>query len=152
MEAAAPPTATSSSPCGFLSLLDNLGILQLLPLFFLATFCNASSCLHCSNSKKITAAVFVAVEFSDIKARQGFISGRGIFCTCRATKESYWFLSFFSKLYLSHPTISHWIWSTPLLQICEVMAEEVEKKHNPQICTFSWTGTYFDLLNMFVSL
>ncbi len=66
MEAAAPPTATSSSPCGFLSLSCNLGILQLLPLFFLVTFCNASSCLHCSNSKKITAAVFVAVEFSDI--------------------------------------------------------------------------------------
>ena len=118
MEAAAPPTATSSCPCGFLSLLDNLGILQLLPLFFLATFCNASSCLHCSNSKKITAAVFVAVTFSGTKAQGGCISGRGISAQAGQQRIQIDFCPFLSKPHLPHSTTSHWIWSTPPSQIC----------------------------------
>ena len=62
-EAAAPPTATSNSPFGLLSLSDNLGILQLLPLFFLATFWNTSSCLHCSNSKKSLRQSLLLLNF-----------------------------------------------------------------------------------------
>ena len=54
MEPAAPPTAMSSSPRGFLSLSIWMFFesLQPLPCFLLATFWNASSCPHCSNSKK----------------------------------------------------------------------------------------------------
>ena len=54
MEPAAPPTAMSISPHGFLSLSIWMFFesLQPLPCFLLATFWNASSCPHCSNSKK----------------------------------------------------------------------------------------------------
>ena len=43
--------------------LDDLGILQLLPLFLLASFYNASSSMHCSNSKKSLQQYLLLLHF-----------------------------------------------------------------------------------------
>jgi hypothetical protein len=43
--------------------LDDLGILQLLPLFLLASFYNASFSLHCSNSKKSLQQYLLLLHF-----------------------------------------------------------------------------------------
>ncbi len=98
MEAAALPTATSISPCGY-------SLSQPGQSWHPAAVASVFSCHvlqflvlpKMQELQKITVAVFVAVAFSDIKAWWGCISGRGIFCTCRATKESYWFLTFLFK-------------------------------------------------------
>ena len=74
------------------------------------------------------------------------------FCRSRAAKDSDWFLSFLIKatftsfnnqpLYLIDP-------SSP--DLLKSRQNRLRKTHNPQICTFSWTVTCFDLLSIFVS-
>mgnify|MGYP006196418315 CR=1 FL=1 len=134
--------------------LDDLGILQLLPLFLLASFYNASFSLHCSNNNKITEVVFVAVAFSGTKAQWGCISGRGIFAEAGQQRIQIDFCPFLSKPHLPHPTISHWKWSTPLPQICWSQGRTGWEKHtihkslNFTNCDMLWFAQYIcELIN-----
>ena len=134
--------------------LDDLGILQLLPLFLLASFYNASFSLHCSNNNKITEVVFVAVAFSGTKAQWGCISGRGIFAEAGQQRIQIVFCPFLSKPHLPHPTISHWKWSTPLPQICWSQGRTGWEKHtihkslNFTNCDMLWFAQYIcELIN-----
>ena len=149
------PQQQASAPVDFFSLnLDDLGILQLLPLFLLASFYNASFSLHCSNNNKITAVVFVAVAFSGTKAQWGCISGRGIFAEAGQQRIQIVFCPFLSKPHLPHPTISHWKWSTPLPQICWSQGRTGWEKHtihkslNFTNCDMLWFAQYIcELIN-----
>ncbi len=113
--------------------------------FFLPHFAMPRPACTAATSKKSLWQSLLLLHF--LTSKHGEVASlEGVFFAHAGQQRSHIdFCPFCSKLYLSHPTISHWIWSTPLLQICEVMAEEVEKKSNPQICTFAWAGTYFDL-------
>ena len=155
MEAAAPPTATSISPCGFF--LSQPGW-----SWNPATVASVSSCLilQCliqpalQQQQKITAVVFVAVAFSGTKAQWGCISGRGIFAEAGQQRIQIVFHPFLSKPHLPHPTISHWKWSTPLPQICWSQGRTGWEKHtihkslNFTNCDMLWFAQYIcELIN-----